>query len=369
MQLMPATRRIRRATPRAIHRTRWVAFAGIGLLFLEVPALAHIPARLISGCGVWIALAAGLELMSVLGFIVIFKLVFGRRLTWRRGTVAALRGLGASAVLPAGGIVGPALGARATHGNGPSSRALTRSAVAFTMLTNTPGALVLALLGVTLWLGWPPGPHAVLLTLPPAAVAVALIAATWLLGRTVRHCGSYSVPGHGRSPWRVLTTSARLIRDGAADARSILLGGDWKLLGAVCYFAFDNAVLWAAFRAYGRVPSVSVVIMGYLVGSLSSAIPVPAGLGVLEGGLIGALVLYGAPAAPAAAAVLLYRGISLALPVALGAYSWVVEDLPPASSTIQHSMMLPSRWQKRRSTPPSDRSPGLSRARRSRGVA
>ena len=59
--------------------------------------------------------------------------------------------------------------------------------------------------------------------------------------------------------------------------------------------------------------------MGYLVGSLAGALPIPAGLGVLEGGLIGSLVLYGAPAGPAAAAVLLYRGISLSVPVALGA--------------------------------------------------
>ena len=78
-------------------------------------------------------------------------------------------------------------------------------------------------------------------------------------------------------------------------------------------------MLWAAFHAYGHATAIGVVVMGYLVGSLAGALPIPAGVGVLEGGLIGALVLYGAPAAPAAAAVLLYRGISLSVPVALGA--------------------------------------------------
>ena len=62
--------------------------------------------------------------------------------------------------------------------------------------------------------------------------------------------------------------------------------------------------------------------MGYLVGSLGAVLPLPAGIGAVEGGLIGGLVLYGAPAAPSAAAVLLYRGISLSLPVTLGALSW-----------------------------------------------
>jgi uncharacterized protein (TIRG00374 family) len=62
--------------------------------------------------------------------------------------------------------------------------------------------------------------------------------------------------------------------------------------------------------------------MGYLVGSLAGALPLPGGLGAVDLGLIGALVLYGSPAAPAAAAVLLYRGLSLAVPVALGAIGW-----------------------------------------------
>jgi hypothetical protein len=108
-------------------------------------------------------------------------------------------------------------------------------------------------------------------------------------------------------------------RASIADARALVIAGDWKLVSALAYYAFDNAVLWATFHAYGRTPEIGVVVMGYLVGSLAGALPIPAGLGVLEGGLIGALVLYGAPAAPAAAAVLLYRGISLSVPIALGA--------------------------------------------------
>jgi uncharacterized protein (TIRG00374 family) len=98
--------------------------------------------------------------------------------------------------------------------------------------------------------------------------------------------------------------------------------GNWKLAGAIGYYAFDNGVLWAAFHASGRAPAISVIVMGYLVGSLGTVLPLPAGIGAVEGGLIGALVLYGAPAAPAAGAVLLSRGVSLSLPVALGALAW-----------------------------------------------
>ena len=101
------------------------------------------------------------------------------------------------------------------------------------------------------------------------------------------------------------------------------MAGNWKLLGALGYYAFDNAVLWAAFHAYGRTPPLGVIAMGYLIGSLATALPTPAGLGTTEGGLIGALVLYGAPATHAAAAVLLYRGITLAVPAVLGGVACV----------------------------------------------
>jgi uncharacterized protein (TIRG00374 family) len=121
----------------------------------------------------------------------------------------------------------------------------------------------------------------------------------------------------------------------------MVAAGNWKLLGAIGYYACDNAVLWTAFRAVGHSPAPSVIVMGYLVGSLGMALPVPAGIGAAEGGLIGALVLYGAPAGPTAGAVLLYRGISLSLPLAFGAIAWTVGPVmrlrpahgPPSGST------------------------------------
>jgi len=116
-------------------------------------------------------------------------------------------------------------------------------------------------------------------------------------------------------------TTVRALREGVTGAHRLLLARDWKLVGVLAYYVFDNAVLWAAFHAYGRTPPLDVVVMGYLVGGLGSALPLPGGLGV-TGGMIGALALYGAPAAPAAAAVLLYRGVSLAWPLLLGALAW-----------------------------------------------
>lgn len=298
----------------------------VALGFLALPPLAGVPARLIDGCAKWIALAAVLELFSVLGFIIAFKLVFGIRMTWRQSSPAALRALGASAVLPVGGIVGPAAGAWSARAESVPPSQLTRSSIAFVVLTSAPGVLVLAALGVTLWLGWASGPHGAALSLVPAGVALAILATAWRTPYSTSRDQPQDAAGRRRLLDRVVK-SVGLLRDGIADARTTVVAGDWKLVGAVCYYAFDNAVLWAAFHAFGRTPPLSVIVMGYLIGSLGAALPSPAGLGPAEGGLIGALVLFGAPAAPAAAAVLLYRGISLTVSLVLGAVAWTPRPL------------------------------------------
>jgi uncharacterized protein (TIRG00374 family) len=121
-----------------------------------------------------------------------------------------------------------------------------------------------------------------------------------------------------------VAAAMRAARDGVPSARTTLLARDWKLLGALGYYVFDNAALWAAFHAYGATPKLTVIMMGYLVGSLGAAVQIPGGFGAVEGSLIGALVLYGAPVGPAAGAVLLYRAVSLLLPVGLGAPAWAL---------------------------------------------
>jgi uncharacterized membrane protein YbhN (UPF0104 family) len=320
---MSPLRVIRRSTAARSIPWRWLgALAVIAVAFLAVPPLAQAPARLVSACGKWIILAAGLELLSMLGFVLVFSLVFGGRLSVRQTLGAGFRALGAITVLPAGGVVGPAVAARASADTAAPLSVLTRSTIALTILTTAPSLLVLGGLGLLLYLGWPPGPHDALRTLPEAGVALAVVAGIFLVARSSepRHASCVVRPRFNRC--RHLIAAARCCRDGAAEARRLVIDGNWKLAGTIGYYAFDNAVLWAAFHAYGRTPAVSVIMMGYLVGSLGAALPLPAGIGAVEGGLIGALVLYGVPAAPAAGAVLLYRGISLALPVVLGALAW-----------------------------------------------
>ena len=288
----------------------------VAAVILAVPDLAAFPAGLIEACAAWIVTAGVLELLSALGFVVLFKLVFAAPISWRLTTPAALRALGASTVLPGGPLIGGAAGAWSTSTQKPSLAQLARSTITFVILINAPEAIVLGALGTLLGLGLLSGPHQTALTILPAVLAVGLLVATWVTGRG---SGGDPPPQHYRGAWRRLAKPTAAVSASITEARALVTAGNWKLFGALAYYAFDNAVLWATFHAYGHAPQIGVVVMGYLVGSLAAALPIPAGLGVLEGGLIGALVLYGAPAAPAAAAVLLYRGISLSVPVALGA--------------------------------------------------
>ncbi len=51
------------------------------------------------------------------------------------------------------------------------------------------------------------------------------------------------------------------------------------IAGAVGYWAFDNAVLWATFKAFGADVPITVVLMGYLIGQLGGLLPLPGGVG------------------------------------------------------------------------------------------
>jgi uncharacterized protein (TIRG00374 family) len=118
---------------------------------------------------------------------------------------------------------------------------------------------------------------------------------------------------------RWVSATRRAVIDGTVEAGKILHRRHPAVIaGAIGYWAFDNAVLIATFAAFGVTLPLTVVLMGYLIGQLGGLLPLPGGVGGIDGGLIGVLVLYGAPAAVTVAAVLAYRLILFWLPLAVG---------------------------------------------------
>ena len=307
-----------------------VVLVMVALVALAVAAVASeaagIGARLSEGRPAWLILAAGFELMSALGFVAVFQVVFGewlpKRMTLRMGF--AVRA--ATILLPAGGLVAIGVGARALRRSGmPGAKTVPRT-IAFLLITNAPNLIVLGVLGVALGAGLLDGPHGAILTIIPAAIALSAISLTMLLPM-VSHQRVVRAPI--KFPHRVVSVVARQLELGVIEARALVRGRSWKLLGAVAYYAFDNAVLWATFKAFGHThPPIATVVMAYLIGSATGSLPSPAGIGVVEGGMIGLFVLYGAPAICAGIAVLAYRAVSTGLPLALGGVALVALGQP-----------------------------------------
>jgi uncharacterized protein (TIRG00374 family) len=105
--------------------------------------------------------------------------------------------------------------------------------------------------------------------------------------------------------------------------------------------AFDLAVLWACFEAFGHSPPVGVLVVGYLIGQLGGNLPVPGGIGGLDAGLIGTFVIFHQPLAVTTAAVLVYHGISLWIPGLLGSVAFVQLRSTLARETRPAAMCAP----------------------------
>jgi uncharacterized membrane protein YbhN (UPF0104 family) len=95
------------------------------------------------------------------------------------------------------------------------------------------------------------------------------------------------------------------------------------LLGALAWWGFDISVLWATFHAFGTPPPFTVIWMAYFVGTLGNLLPLPGGLGGVEGGMIGAFAAFGVNFNLALLAVLSYRAISFWLPTLPGAVAYL----------------------------------------------
>lgn len=66
---------------------------------------------------------------------------------------------------------------------------------------------------------------------------------------------------------------------------------------AVGLFGPELSLWLTAFQAFGLSPPPTVVLMGYLIGQLGGLLPLPGGIGGIDGGLIATLIVYGTPAA------------------------------------------------------------------------
>ena len=249
----------------------------------------------------WVVAAVLLELLSCLAFVAVFRLFFdavapaiARRIAWTE--------MASGALLPGGGVTSLAAGGWLMRLAGqPSARIVRRSSALF-FLTSAVNVAALAAGGALLATGVAGGPHDFLRAAVPIAVGLGAIALALAVARRAPARGS------GRRGW------LRELAAGIRDAERAIARPNWRVAAALGYLGFDIAVLWATLRGLGYAPAIGALVVAYLAGYLATWMPIPGGLGVLDGGLAGALVLYGMPPASAAAAVLVYHAIALWVP-------------------------------------------------------
>jgi uncharacterized membrane protein YbhN (UPF0104 family) len=291
------------------------------LVALLAPGLGEVRDKLSEASPGWLVVAAVLEGLSCLSYVLLFRPVFCRRLSWRTSMEIGWAELAAGSLVPASGAGGLALGAWILRRGGMSADHIARRSVAFFLIKSSVNFVAVAVLGAVIAVGLV-GPHkSLLLTALPAGLSIVVILAVLAIPRLGPGGEPSDDASKARRTWWAVR--AAVIR-GTAEAIELIRSRDpLLLLGSVGYWAWDNAVLWATFQAVGANVPLSIVLMGYLIGQLGGLLPLPGGIGGIDGGLIGTLVVYGAPAAATAAAVLAYRVILFWLPLIGGAFAFV----------------------------------------------
>ena len=314
--------------------------AGAGVVLVAggpLQAFADALRRAADADPVWVAAAAAFELASFAGYVALLWLVGGRaskRLGLRESTQITLGGAAATRLLPTAGVGGAALTLWSLRRSGLSGRDATRTLLAFLILLYSVFLASIAVTGTLLAIE---GEGSLALTALPAAGAT--------LGIVIPLLAAAFRPAEGTGKLR---TAASVLGGGVRDAIRHLLSGDVRLLGAVAWWGFDMAVLWAMLHAFGAPPAFAVVVLAYFVGQVGNTIPIP---GAVSGGLVGVLLTFGVEADLAIASVLAYRAIAIWLPAPIGLLTlgslrrtlarWgeekapVLEVVPPAAEPRQ----------------------------------
>jgi glycosyltransferase 2 family protein len=290
---------VRRSSRSAVRRLFVLSLFSVALVtaVLAVPTLGSVRSELDSIDGWWGAAAVALEVASCVSFVFVFRVFFE---TVAPGVARGVAWLeeGSGALLPGGGLTSYAIGGLVLNREGLTVRDIVVRSGGLFWFTSAVNALALVI-GTALLLFVPersePSLLVIVLPLAVGGPLALVIAATPVLGRVRR-------------------APARNLVDGVAYAWRAAGRRNWRLLGALGYLYFDMFVLLCLFRGVGYDVSLGALSLGYLVGYLATLIPVPGGIGVLEGGLAGALILYGAPPVKTVAVVLVYHAIAFWIP-------------------------------------------------------
>ena len=302
------------------------------LLYFVLPKVAGLEGtweRIRNGDPAWLAVAGVMELLSFGGYVALFRAIFADRaprIGWRESYLITMAGVAATRLLATAGAGGIALTAWALRRAGMRRREVAASLTTFMVLLYAVFFLSLLIGGIGLRTGLFHGPAPVGLTLVPAALAGLILAFALLaslvprdLERRFRNQPSWWPKWLLVRVGAVAATLSSGIRGAIKHLRCRRPG----TLGAIAWWGFDIATLWASFHAFGGAPAPAILVVAYFVGQVGNTLPLPGGVGGVEGGLIGSLVAFGVDGGLALVAVLTYRAFSFWLPTVPGVIAYL----------------------------------------------
>ncbi len=307
--------------------------SSIAFLYFVLPQLADLEntsRRVGEGNRWWLAGAFAFSVLSFGGYVMMFQGIFvsaGSRIDWRASYQITMAGLAATRLFAAGGAGGIALTAWALRRAGMDRRTVADKTLAFLILTYAVYMGALVIVGFGLYLGLLPGPAPFAITVIPAIVGLIAIVLGLALSRVPPDLHR-RLEGFARRGGRLARLAQRTANAPAAFSAGIreslchVRERDPALLGALAYWAFNIAVLWASFHAFGDPPPWPVIVMAYFVGFFGNLLPLPGGIGGVDGGMIGAFAAFGVPLSLAVPAVLAYRVFAFWLPTIPGAVAY-----------------------------------------------
>ena len=276
----------------------------------------------------WLGVAAVFTVLSFGGYVMLFLAIFDdpsspRRLTPAEAYQITMAGLAATRLFAAAGAGGLALQAWAMRRAGMRRRMVADRTITFLVLQYVIYMLALVVFGLGLYWGVFPGSAPFGVTVIPAIFAIVAMALALLSTLTPTDL-QRRLEGFARRGGRMARLAHRLatvpaaLSAGVRDAIVHVRKRDPSTLGAVAYWGFNIAVLWASFHAFGDSPPLAVLVMGYFVGMLGNLLPLPGGVGGVDGGMIGAFIAFGEPSGLVFVSVLTYRAFAFWLPTLPG---------------------------------------------------
>jgi hypothetical protein len=249
---------------------------------------------------------------------------------WVQVAVPQLAGNAASNVLPAGSAVGSVVQIRLLTRHGID---LTRAIVSLAfagMLTLLAGLVLFPTIALLPFGDNTVSPRSGI----PLAIGFLSICATLFVlalrsDRPMRWLATNCQRTLRRISWLHASDdlAERIVRE-RDEIRVALRGRAAPVIAAaIGYSLGDYFALYSAMLAVGMRPSPAVVLLAFGTANAAGMLPfTPGGLGFVEAGTAGTLVLAGATPEQAVAAVAIYRLVSCWIPVAAGlaAYVWSV---------------------------------------------